>query len=255
MNRTNGKVVGFADGSKTSLKGECVTLIQEYIRLCYGIPFKARGHAKSWIKTTKDIADVVTKPQYGDIIVWDGTYGHVAIYIDGKNYYDQWKGRVARLANNSVSSSRKILGYLRLKGNRKPDEVDTPTNSVYTVRKGDNLSKIANQYNTTYQELARYNNISNPNIIRVGQKINIPSAKKYNLTRLLKNGSRGNDVKELQKRLRELNYNIGKWGVDGIAGTDTINAVKRYQRNNGLVADGIVGLRTAHALGWTYSGK
>lgn len=248
MNSTNGKVIGFADGTKPRLKGECVTLIQEYIRLCYNVPFKARGHAKSWINTCGDIATKTSKPQYGDIIVWDGTYGHVAIYIDGKNYYDQWKGRVARLSNNSVSSSSKILGYLRLKGNRKPDEVDTPTNSVYTVRKGDTLSKIANQYNTTYQELAKHNNISNPNIIRVGQKINIPNAEKYNLTRLLKNKTKGNDVKELQRVL-------GGLVVDGIFGARTLAKVKLFQKTKKLTQDGIVGHRTAKALGWLYNGK
>lgn len=135
-------------------------------------------------------------------------------------------------------------------------DIVTPSNGVYVVKKGDNLSKIASMHNTTYQELAKYNNISNPNKINVGQKINIPTVNtKFNLTRLIRKNSKGNDVKELQKRLRELNYNIGKYGADGIAGNDTINAVKRFQRNNGLIADGIVGLRTANSLGWTYQGK
>lgn len=42
---------------------------------------------------------------------------------------------------------------------------------VYTVKAGDTLSGIAKKYNTTYQELARKNNIANPNKIYVGQKI------------------------------------------------------------------------------------
>ena len=45
---------------------------------------------------------------------------------------------------------------------------------VYTVKSGDTLSGIAYQYNTTYQKLAEYNNIANPSIIYVGQKIRIP---------------------------------------------------------------------------------
>jgi len=47
---------------------------------------------------------------------------------------------------------------------------------TYTVKSGDSLSKIANMYNVAggYQELARYNGISNPNLIRVGQVIRIP---------------------------------------------------------------------------------
>ena len=51
------------------------------------------------------------------------------------------------------------------------------SNSVvtYTVKSGDTLSSIASKYGTTYQKLAQYNNISNPNIISVGQVIKIPN--------------------------------------------------------------------------------
>lgn len=47
---------------------------------------------------------------------------------------------------------------------------------VYTVRAGDTLSKIAEKYGTTYQKLASYNGIANPNKINVGQKIKIPGS-------------------------------------------------------------------------------
>jgi LysM repeat protein len=43
----------------------------------------------------------------------------------------------------------------------------------YTVLSGDTLSGIADNYNTTYQELARLNNISNPNLIYPGQRLKI----------------------------------------------------------------------------------
>ena len=46
--------------------------------------------------------------------------------------------------------------------------------TVYTVKKGDTLSQIAAKYGTTYQAIAAYNGIKNPNVIRVGQKIKIP---------------------------------------------------------------------------------
>ena len=44
----------------------------------------------------------------------------------------------------------------------------------YTVQKGDTLGKIANQYGLSYQDLADYNGIADPNKIDVGQKILIP---------------------------------------------------------------------------------
>lgn len=46
---------------------------------------------------------------------------------------------------------------------------------VYTVTSGDTLSGIARKYGTTYQKLASYNGIANPNLIYVGQKIKIPA--------------------------------------------------------------------------------
>lgn len=44
---------------------------------------------------------------------------------------------------------------------------------TYTVKAGDTLSEIAMKYGTTYQELARINNIANPNLIYAGQVIKI----------------------------------------------------------------------------------
>lgn len=46
--------------------------------------------------------------------------------------------------------------------------------TVYTVKSGDTLSVIATKYGTTYKVLAEYNDIENPDIIFVGQKIKIP---------------------------------------------------------------------------------
>lgn len=46
---------------------------------------------------------------------------------------------------------------------------------LYTVKAGDTLSGIAAKYGTTYQAIAAYNGIKNPNLIFVGQKIKIPA--------------------------------------------------------------------------------
>lgn len=64
---------------------------------------------------------------------------------------------------------------------------------------------------------------------------------------VLKNGSRGTDVKNVQTRLKSWGYYKG--AVDGIYGSQTISAVKLFQKRNGLVADGIVGAKTAAAIG------
>lgn len=50
---------------------------------------------------------------------------------------------------------------------------DTPQYDVYTVKKGDTLSEIAAKYGTSYQKIAKDNNIKNPNLIYAGQKLKI----------------------------------------------------------------------------------
>lgn len=61
-------------------------------------------------------------------------------------------------------------------------------------------------------------------------------------------GDWGDGIKWVQWNLRRLGYNIGSTGIDGKYGTDTYNAVKRFQAADGLAADGIVGPNTRAAL-------
>ena len=58
---------------------------------------------------------------------------------------------------------------------------------------------------------------------------------------LLKKGSRGDAVREMQQKLMDLGYDLGKWGADGIFGKQTLAAVKAFQKTEGLKSDGIVG--------------
>ena len=60
-------------------------------------------------------------------------------------------------------------------------------------------------------------------------------------------GSRGEEVRKIQQKLKNWGYYSG--GVDGIYGTQTQNAVKSFQRKNGLTADGIAGKDTLNAMG------
>lgn len=60
-------------------------------------------------------------------------------------------------------------------GDNKQNEQATDKNVVYIVKKGDNLTKIAKQYNTTWQNIQRANNIKNPHRIYPGQKLVIPA--------------------------------------------------------------------------------
>lgn len=69
---------------------------------------------------------------------------------------------------------------------------------------------------------------------------------------LSKYGSRGNEVTQIQTKLKRWGYYNGS--VDGIYGSKTVAAVKYFQRSNGLTVDGIAGPATLKAMGITSSG-
>ena len=64
-------------------------------------------------------------------------------------------------------------------------------------------------------------------------------------TRTLRKGYTGTDVISVQQKLKDLGFYTGS--VDGVYGTGSMAAVKAFQRQNGLTADGLVGSRT-HAV-------
>lgn len=68
---------------------------------------------------------------------------------------------------------------------------------------------------------------------------------------VIKQGNSGSTVRTIQKKLK--NWGYYKGAVDGIFGAKTKEAVKYFQRKNGLTADGIVGNKTLKALGMSSS--
>lgn len=64
---------------------------------------------------------------------------------------------------------------------------------------------------------------------------------------LSKIGSRGEEVRQVQKKLKELGFYNGS--VDGIYGVNTQKAVRQFQKNCGITADGIAGPKTLLYLG------
>ena len=62
------------------------------------------------------------------------------------------------------------------------------------------------------------------------------------ISALSKLGSRGEEVRRVQKKLKQLGYYKGS--VDGIYGSATQRAVRAFQKNCGITADGIAGPKT-----------
>ena len=84
------------------------------------------------------------------------------------------KGDYTSAANELLrwnKASGKILAGLTRRRKAEKALFLKQSATYYIVKKGDTLSAIASKYNTTYQELAKLNNIKNPNLIYVDQKL------------------------------------------------------------------------------------
>lgn len=84
-----------------------------------------------------------------------------------------------------------------------PDSSIPSVNTDFViVKRGDTLSEIALRYNTSYQYLAKINNISNPNLIFVGERIYVPSLENSNLgdtSHILYIVKRGNTLTQISR--------------------------------------------------------
>lgn len=125
----------------------------------------------------------------------------------------------------------------------------------YVVQAGDTLSSIAQRFGTTLEALVQANNISNPNLIYVGQIIIIPSGPTpvppppppTTVCPQLSMGAKGPAVRRLQTLLANAGVNPGV--VDGDFGPRTEAAVRTFQSQKGLAVTGVVNVATWTALG------
>lgn len=137
--------------------------------------------------------DMMNINELTDYDKWVARYGSKPSYV---TEYGMWQttssGRVNGYngnldLNEAYKDYPSIIKENGLNGYSKGAQTGTQTGSqttstsntsekTYTVVSGDTLSGIASKYGTTYQKLAEYNGISNPNLIYPGQKIKIPSS-------------------------------------------------------------------------------
>ena len=127
----------------------------------------------------------------------------------------------ALVSLNGITNPDLINVGQRIKVNGTAKPVAPPkkaSQKTYTVKAGDTLSEIAQRYGTTTAALAKNNNISNPNLISVGQKLNVgssggsssgSSSKPTNRTYTVKSGDTLSEIAVklgvTQKRLEQKN--------------------------------------------------
>lgn len=125
----------------------------------------------------------------------DGYSDHIGIVSSVNKAAGTFVVSEGNMSGGIVGKRTINIGYGCIRGFAKPKyakatnstpEVEKPqekpntgsqsnSETVYTVQPGDTLSGIAKKYGTTYKKLAKYNNIPDPDVISVGQKIRIPA--------------------------------------------------------------------------------
>ncbi len=84
-------------------------------------------------------------------------------------------------------------------------------------------------------------------IIGIGTVVSVREHRTQDTQVLSRIGSRGDEVRRIQQKLKSLGFFSGS--VDGIYGVKTQSAVKRFQKSVGITADGIAGPKTLLYLG------
>lgn len=110
----------------------------------------------------------------------------------------------------------------------------------FQMTAGKSVSTLLGEYNSNGGNLPAIWNDVNRSYPNVGT--NTPPTPTSNN---LESGSRGESVRQLQRNLTSLGYRLK---ADGIFGTQTDAAVRRFQRDKNLTVDGIVGARTRAAI-------
>lgn len=137
-----------------SYKGECVSLIQQYLNKVFNIPFKPRGNAKDWAYIdiegfNKFAPDNTPKP--GDILVYTwGEYGHMAIVTVEMKSLEQNKN-----GNRIVTLGNIEKGYAII---QRPVTVDLGISNNYQVGKVYTIDvdlKVRDGADTNYRQKNR----------------------------------------------------------------------------------------------------
>ena len=137
----------------------------------------------SWAKKKGYWNTNYTKAKTGDLVIYNwqptkkGHYSHVGMVekVSGNNLISIEGNTTNALGKKNcvakkTRNKKYIAGIVLL-----PYKEETPKNTkkYYVVKKGDTLTSIAKKYKTSVKQLAKWNNIKNVNIIKVGQKLRV----------------------------------------------------------------------------------
>lgn len=195
---------------------------------------------------------------------WAGAGYHFLVRKDGSIYRLRPENKVGSHAKGANSNSIGICFEGAYMTETMPQaQINAGKELVAYLKSKYGISKVqrhSDVYPTScpgtnfpFDEIAGASGKVNANIIKnnSGNKNNSNN----NSSTLLKVGSRGAAVQDVQKKLVALGYNVGSTGADGVFGNATKNAVIKFQKSVGISQDGIVGSVTLTKLNEAYNNR
>lgn len=165
--------------------------------------------AKTTLNKTKVKGDISTIPEIPGLAVWTKTGGHIGIYV-GDGYVVEARGYSYGVQRNKLSDRAFRTWGLYPYVEYTPEQVA--------------LAEAAMGSKPTETE---------------GKTVKVELS-------VLRIGSKGEQVKTVQRLLNAMGYDCGE--ADGDFGAKTASAVKAFQQREGLTVDGVVGAKSWSAL-------
>jgi LysM repeat protein len=200
--------------------GDCSSTVRHWFKKILGIDIGLNTEAQLKskygeivdLKIVNGVPDE-SKMKLGDCLYFRGKndnrymgVGHVEMYIGNGQIFGHGSGIGGTIKNmkdyctkrqNTKSTAKLkntgLIAVVRFIKDDPEDKKETKQNNFnnnlqveyeyYTVKSGDTLSKIAKKYNTTINNLVKLNNIKNPNIIHVGDKLKVKEYKIYTVVK------------------------------------------------------------------------
>lgn len=161
----NKEIVAFADGKVSAIRNSINGHDDKYAGGNYVYIDHSNGYQTRYLHLVKNsmkvkVGDKVAKGQ--EIAIMGKTGQVTGVHL----HFEIRKNKTAQNPKDYLLGTKKI--------GTEAQKPSGDTYYTYTIKRGDTLGKIAKKYNTTVNELAKINNIKDPNKIYAGKTLKIP---------------------------------------------------------------------------------
>lgn len=151
-----------------NFRGQCVSLVQQYLNQVFDIPYAARGNAKDFVPPKFAIASAPVRA--GDIVRWPASnfskYGHIGLIDDDNLYLFQ-----NRLSDGRIHRGQPLNGGFTIFRPSVAFMLKNSAETRYNIKKGDTFWGLEDAWGIAHGTLQRLNPDIDPKKLQIGQSI------------------------------------------------------------------------------------